>query len=225
MKRFLWLILLLSLGLNLGLGWRLVAHPGHEGFSEGRRFGPAGGRRGSGPAADPGGPNFHDGTRPAPGDTTAWRRIMQKRLDRLAERLELNEQQYAVFQESQEAGFRDFENLRQRVDVAQRRLFALTAAEDPDPQTIRDAVADVRLFRTSLDSLVTETMLKEMSALDPQQRRRYLEIIPWVKLTGGLGGPDGRGRPGGPGGPGPRNGPGRPDHQEFPAAGEAPRGQ
>lgn len=216
MKRFLWLILLLSLGLNLGLGWRLLSQSDRTGFPERPHFDPDGPHRDRDPDGRPDAPRFRDGTRPAPGDTTAWRRIMEERLARLAERLELDDEQYAAFRTAQEAGFRDFEKLRQRVQDAQRRLFTLAAAEDLDPQAIRDAVAQVRLFRTSLDSLVTETMLKEMGALDPEQRRRYMDIIPWVKLTGG---------PDGPGGRGGRNGPGGPDHHGFPGPGDGPTDQ
>lgn len=188
MKRFLWLILLLSLGLNLGLGWRLYSR------SEERGRGPGGPPFGRGERSRQGGSDFRQGGRPSPADTTAWRRIMDERLERMAARLELDERQRAVFRQAQQNAFLDFETLRQRVEQAQQELFRLTAAEQLDPDAVRSAVTEVRLFRSGLDSLVTETVLAEMAVLTPEQRREYLDIIPWVKLGGG---PD---RPGGPGG-------------------------
>jgi hypothetical protein len=60
-----------------------------------------------------------------------------------------------------------------------------------EPDSIRSAVRELTGRKAVLDSLVTETMLQELDSLNPQQRERYLRILPWSRAGAGGRGPRG----------------------------------
>lgn len=171
------LVLLVSLGLNLGFGlsvWR--------------------GRTGSGDHGHPGsGPEHSTGHRGhwAAQDTVARTRMFERRMDHIADLLELAPEQKGAFQRVHRETGRLL--MQKRVLIAEKRdlLHSLVTSEDVDQDGIRLAIADLGREQAVLDSLVAETVLQEMEILEPGQRGHYLEILSFEK--GGPGGRRGRG--------------------------------
>ena len=203
MKRFAWLILLISVGLNLGLGWRLLNRyraPAAESWgsldngSEGCswRQGRAGrdGRSGGGMIGQRRG-NFF---RPAPGDSGAWQEIMERRLIRITQRLDLDPEQVESFRVTHREAATRFRLERRRVQEAEDYMFHLASRSPVEPDSIRIAVRDLGRRKALLDSLVTEAMLKELDSLNPGQRELYLRILPWNRSGTAEKGPPGRGQ-------------------------------
>jgi Spy/CpxP family protein refolding chaperone len=175
------LVLLVSLGLNLGLGIRLL---GDREPSSGRR------------EASRGGDVRRSGHRWAEQDSFAREQMFDRRLDRIAEALELAPGQREVFREVHLKTGRLL--MRKRVLISEKRdqLQALVTGDGIDQERIRGVIADLGQEQAILDSLVAETMLQEMEVLDPGQRERYLEMLSFGK--GGPGhrrGSGGRGTP------------------------------
>lgn len=162
MKKGWMFLLLISLGLNLGLASRLV-RPGQEAALPG----PGGGAGG--------GPRWE---RPAPGDTTAWRQFMGRRVDHLAERLELSPEQVVHFRETHRATGQAMRLKRREVSQARKMLGELMAAETIDRPAVRRAMAEMGRRQVAMDSLAAETLLGELDILDPDQRVRYLDFLP-----------------------------------------------
>ena len=181
MKRFGWLVLLVSLGVNLGLGYRLLSPPvpaddSTWNFAEGKEHPRSGqysrGRRG-------GGPDDHAGfsTR----DSSQWRRIMSSRLERIAQRLELTPEQVATFRTTHQSNAPVLLAQRLKVDQTRDHLRAVIAGGAMDADLVRLAARDMASQQARLDSLITETMLLEMKILNSEQRAQYLQILPVFK--------------------------------------------
>lgn len=190
MKRYVWLLLLISLGLNVGLGWRLVSQS-RQAETEQRdgRFGDRSGRPG-GMGRDGGGfgGEGRDGfERPAPGDSVAWGRIMDHRIERMARRLDLEPEQVESFRRAIQENRGKFRSRRARIRRLEERLTDLTLATPVNPDSIRTALHELGQFRSSLDSLVTEAMLAELDSLTPEQRKEYLRLMPWSQSGKGHG--------------------------------------
>lgn len=194
MKRFGWLVLLVSLGLNLGLGWRLFSEarsrPGSEVSQRGLgggdhplRTGRHGGEGKSGRGLS--WERRSDFFRPAPGDSGAWCKIMEHRLERITEKLELDPEQVKSFRATQRDAAARFRDQRRLVEAAEGRLHALAATSAVQPDSIRAAVRELSARKALLDSLVTETMLRELESLSTEQRERYLQILPWSRSGAG----------------------------------------
>ncbi len=183
MKKGWMFLLLISLGLNLGLGLRLVRldQPATE-------FGP-----GSPGWSGRGG--LH-GQRPAPGDTTAWRRFMGRRLDHLADQLDLRPDQMANFREAQGSPGRPLRQKRRELGQARLRLRELMTEEVIDRAAVRRAMKAMGRQQAEMDSLVAETVLGELEFLDPDQRLRYLDFLPDRAGRGSGHGGRGRNQPG-----------------------------
>ena len=181
MKKGWVLVLLISLGLNLGFGLRLL---GDRGEPDGRRvFGRDGGiRRTPGRWADQ--------------DTTARRMMFTRRMERIAKMLDLRPEQREVFQKVHTETGRML--MQKRVLITQKRdlLHTLVTSDEVDQDRIRHAIAELGQEQAVLDSLVAETVLQEMAVLDSAQRTRYLAMLSFEK--------DGRVGRRGRGGPGPR---------------------
>lgn len=208
MSRLLRLVLLVSLGLNLGLGW--AALRGRDGDAA------RPGREGSTAAAF--GRNWRE--RPAPDDTAAWRRMMHHRIERLEGMLDLDPDQAEQLRLMQAANGPLMRQKREGVEAARQAVRASANGGDFDEARVRAALRDLRLAQAGLDSLAQEFLMQEFSVLDPGQRARYLEMLPldpWRSPRGGgRGGPDGPGGGNGPDDPGdgPRHGGGRRRAQE-----------
>lgn len=174
MKKGWVLVLLVSLGLNLGLGLRLL----------GDRRGP-----------DPRGSSRLDREarlthgRWADQDTTARKKMFARRMEHIAERLELSAGQREVFREVHQETGRVL--MQKRVLISEKRdlLHTLVTSDEVDQERIRGAIRELGQEQAVLDSLVAETVLQEMAVLNPDQRARYLEILSFEKnRRGGMGG-------------------------------------
>jgi len=156
------LILLISLGFNLGLGLRLLGDRGEQGglqqFERAGEF-----------------PRAHG--RWADQDTTARRKMFTRRVERIAVMLDLGPEQQEAFQQVH-AGTGHM-LMRQRVLIAEKRdlLHALMTNEEVDQDRVRGAIGELGREQAVLDSLVAETVLQEMAVLDLTQRARYLEVL------------------------------------------------
>ncbi len=179
MKRGWVLVLLISLGLNLGLGMRLL---GDRGEPDGRSYSRLDGesRRTYGRWSDQ--------------DTTARRKMFSRRMDRIAERLDLSAEQEEAFRQVHTETGRML--MQKRVLIGEKRdlLHSLVTSDEVDQDRIRSAIGELGKEQAVLDSLVAETVLQEMAVLDPDQRARYLEMLSFEKDH--LGGRRGRGASG-----------------------------
>ncbi len=178
MRRMGWLVLLISLGLNLGLGFRLWkatdAGPREE------RTERWSGRRGSSTHRE-GERGLRERFPTDQGDTSAWRGIMTRRLDRMAERLDLTPEQVQFLHGSQEANFPRFMDQRVQLEAARDRLHGIIVQAEVDPDSVRTAIRTVGLQQARFDSLITEALLKEMEVLEPAQRTGYLQLLPMLR--------------------------------------------
>ena len=181
MKKSWLLVLLISVGLNLGLGIRLLGDRGGPGgraeFRQNREF------RG-------------ERERWAAHDSVARKKMFTRRLDHMADGLDLSPEQREAFGKVHLDTGRLL--MRKRVLIGEKRdlLHSLVTDEQIDRESIHAAIADLGQEQAVLDSLVAETMLQEMEVLEPDQRARYLELLSFRR--GGAGhrrGPGGRGAP------------------------------
>jgi len=175
MKRVWFVLLALSLGLNAGLIYTVIAHhraPAPRDFEElgapPDRPGPRGARRGP-----------HRGP-----DRPAGAGFAQRRLDRMAKWLDLDATQQAamgaIFEESMPRVLAQ----RDAVQAARRRAAAQYLKPAVDPDSVRIAVRQLTAAQTALDSLVAETMSREAALLSPEQRARYFTAMPWGERGG-----------------------------------------
>jgi Spy/CpxP family protein refolding chaperone len=187
MKKVWILVLLISLGLNLGLGCRLYKQARQDRQTGAERLSGRGGREDR--PRRPGGGRRQDGrlAHPAPRDTSAWRQIMENRLAMVARRLELSPTQQESFRSVHRRAFAVLRDQRQLIETARQDLHEKIAAETVDPGEIRQLIQILGRRQAEMDSLITETMLQELASLTPEQRVRYLEILPWERGQGGKG--------------------------------------
>jgi Spy/CpxP family protein refolding chaperone len=179
--RWLWIALLLSLGLNVGLGWNLLQRaPGPEGpFAPDA---PRSGRdAGSGPALAP------------PTDPEQQTALLRHRLDRLTRRLGLTTgQRDALWEVHQRSGAEVFAR-RRALEDARGRMHALLGEPEADPRGLQAARREISTLQAELDSLVLGIMVEERSVLTPEQARRYRGLFPFGHHDGPRQGPGQRG--------------------------------
>jgi len=182
MKKILVLVLLISLGVNIGLGVRFwkrtcgVDHAGQElRHSHGTGFP---GRSGPGGRGTPRGGH----------DDAFWQEVMERRLAHVTERLGLDNEQSEAFKKTHREASAGFLAQRVKVQAARHRLMDAASAADFGVDTLRHLIADVGRQQAKLDSMVTETMLQEMEILNGEQRRQYMRILPVNRFGGGSGG-------------------------------------
>jgi hypothetical protein len=171
-KRWLWPLLLVSLGLNIGLGFRLATAP--EG---GTRVPDRSGRHVRHP----------DGLSGAMADSAAWSERVERRLARLLDRLDLDEDARREFASAHRRNAARVWSLGRELHLARLELRAV-AREPGDPRRVRAAVRRLTTAQTAFDSVIAETLLSELDALPADRQARYLELLPWQRW-----GPSGKG--------------------------------
>jgi Spy/CpxP family protein refolding chaperone len=181
------LVLALSIGLNLGLLWdewedrREIAVPAFPG-------GPGPAERP--PHAGPGeGPGFR-GPGGAPGPE-----LVEWRLRRLSERLDLGEEQRERLRTASREVLDRLVERRDEARIQRAAIRALLTAAEIDTAAVRRAVRDLRRQEAVHDSLIAEIMIREAEVLTPEQREIYFDHLPWSDGGGRRhGGPGHRGR-------------------------------
>jgi Spy/CpxP family protein refolding chaperone len=179
MRWLLVVILMVSLGLNLGLAWRLArTEDPPEPRDRSGRFGP--------------GHAMHDSTR--------WRGFLERRLERMRVELELDEEQVAAFRALHE-GAQGLGRQFRAIESGRRDVFRGIADGTRDADEVRRTLAELSRRQRSVDSLIVEKLLQELEILTPEQRPRYLEMLPGERFggpgehgPGTRGGKDGHGR-------------------------------
>jgi Spy/CpxP family protein refolding chaperone len=68
---------------------------------------------------------------------------------------------------------------RREVERARQDFHDACRSAAADPDSLRRLVKRLTLAQGRLDSLVTESLLRELETLTPEQRDRYLEAMPW----------------------------------------------
>lgn len=164
MNRLLRLLLLVSVGLNLGLGWALL------------RDRPAGSDGRDGHPRNAAGRAWRE--RPAPEDTAAWRRVMDRRIERLSGRLDLAPDQAESLHRLQLENGPLMHAARQRVESGREAVRAAVGADGFGDGQVRAALRDLRRAQADLDSLAQEFLMQEFAVLTPQQREHYARILP-----------------------------------------------
>lgn len=177
MKKLWVLILLVSLGLNLGLGLRFLQNKEYcpqvpEVMSRGK---------GSG-----------KGWEPSHSDTTAWRKLAGRRLNRLASHLNLTPEQKEIFAKSRADVGKRMMIRRSEMQIARTELLGLVADESTPQETLRRSFRDLAARQGEIDSVITEVLLLELEVLDQDQRIKYLDMLPMNQR--GHPGMHGRGR-------------------------------
>ncbi len=158
MKRGWLLLLILSLGLNVGLLFRPL-------------FG--------GPPLRPRFLNAADGPGGAASVHPRWDRFAERRLERLAGQLGLDPAQRERLLTIRRGGM---ESMSDRRDAVHRTRLALRTAylSDPvDTVAVRARLTELGAAQARVDSLVAAVMLREIAVLTPAQRAPYLEALPW----------------------------------------------
>ena len=175
MRKVWMLILLVSVGLNLGLAWRMYhredAAPDPEdrgGFRHGRAH------------------MAHD-------DSAGWHHMHEQRIDRITRRLDLSAEQVEGFEAAHRETGRLLREKSLLVKGTRTRLLELATEESLDETAVRETMATLSRQQANLDSLVAETMLEEMRNLDPDQRILYLKLLP-LEPGPAMGRRSGRGR-------------------------------
>jgi len=171
------MVFLVSLGLNLGLGLRLLKNQGQVPpcDEEVVREKPYGRDR-----------------RHSPGDTTVWRQMAERRLDRLANHLNLTADQKKVFAQTRAEVGNQMMVRRQEMHSSRTHLLDLVSDESTTPETLRHSIMDLAARQSEIDSVITEVLLKELEVLDADQRILYLDMLPMNNR--GHAGMQGRGR-------------------------------
>ena len=205
MKRW-WLVivLLLSLGVNVGIVAALVGH---------RWAGEAGGKGKEKETERP----VDD--RPLP-QLGGGQEEVPQRIVRLANQLGLEGDQRRKFISLQGSFFAD--TLRLRTDQAeiQRELRRSLGAPVPDQVHIDSLLQESGTTFTALEKAMTKNVLESRKLLKPDQERKFLKLLARLRLGPG---PGGQGGQGGGGGQGQPEQPRRPRRQEPPPPPPPPR--
>ena len=181
MKKYLvWVLLLVSLGLNAALLIRILDRPEKPVWR--RDMGPHG--HAVGPRAGNDGPGPRDGgERPdGSGGMGEGRRFTG---------LDLSEDQHERLQELRGGWQVQMDPLRRDMQTLFAEMRDLLTDESIDRERVGAARRRLAAIRAEVDSLVSEHLLEELELLTPEQRDRYLERMPWERFGGGA---RGRGR-------------------------------
>lgn len=180
MKRGWTIVLLVSLGLNLGLGLQLLLTGAWSDRSPAEHQ----------PAVALPSPELPDDEL-AP-DPQQIERLLQRRLDRLSARLDLSPaQRDALWDVHRHRGGQVFAR-RQELQRARDALQELYATGEPPLADAQAMQRRISTLQAALDSVVVEIMHHERAILTPQQRQEYRGFF--TPMRGGRG--EHPGRPG-----------------------------
>jgi Spy/CpxP family protein refolding chaperone len=170
------LVLLASLGLNVGLAMTLWQRPAAPPDA----------------ALAPPAPDWPEPDHPRPEEFIRDR--FAEMNARISEELGLSPEQQEVWRQARERALAGIWRHRLEVRDARRDLHSAMLAEKVDTVAVRGLVRRLTTTQAALDSLVAESFLAELAILTTDQRLLYLERMPWGDHEGRRG--HGRGRGG-----------------------------
>lgn len=157
MKKTWMFVLLLSLGCNLGLGYRLWQSQNPHILSHSEtsgKFGPS---------------------RP----DSLWRdNMIDRRLQHMTKALHLRPGQVVAMKAIQFSGGEKIRARGRRLKELRDGLRDLLLDQPANPKRLRAAMHRMGREQAELDSMVTETVLDELKILDEDQREAYLDMLP-----------------------------------------------
>jgi hypothetical protein len=75
--------------------------------------------------------------------------------------------------------FTQIQDRRREIRGTRRSLHAACLDSAVEADSVRFYVKRLATLQGHLDSMITETLLRELAVLTPAQRARYLETMPW----------------------------------------------
>lgn len=178
MKRVWFLVLAASVGLNAALLWQQFATPrpaGQAPWSE------------RAPEAVPGrgpGPRGERADRPG-GEPPAYAEMQERRLERMAHRLDLDEAQIGRLREIAFAHGTEMDSLRAAARAERGRIRDLLGAAELDADAVREASRRLREIDARIETRITENLILEAGVLSPAQRLEYLDMMRFAGPRGG----------------------------------------
>ena len=160
MKRGWMIVLLLSLGLNVGLGANYLRH-----------------RQPPPPPPEAPGPD-DDTERPA-ASREQVEQYMRHRLDRMAQELDLSDEQQGRLWNLHETVGREVFSRRAAMFEARGRLREVYRQDPLDRDLLRTMQRKMSALQADLDSVVVEILFEERSILTPEQRQNYGGMFPF----------------------------------------------
>lgn len=179
-QKIFYLILAVSLGLNIGLVATTMIHRTNL-PPQGPPSGPGGG-----PGGDPGSP-------PDP------QTMVEQHVRGITRHLDLDPQQQQAIRVIMEQRAPQLIEYQMAAAEAARRLVEVFASPDFDPQEFQRLTAQTSLARASLDSLSAVMLVEETAVLTVDQRQKYAKVAPTIhsnpQRPQAEGGPPGRDGP------------------------------
>lgn len=157
MKRILAIALALSVGLNVGF---LVRELREE---------------------PPRGPKPPRGESRRP----SFERIFERHVERVQRELELDDAQVSALRDVHGTMLPQILEAEAWVEELRDEAAHAFTNVDQSPAEFRALVREVQASRARLDSLLTEVLLGEVAALEPEQRERYIRTNPWGRRLDG----------------------------------------
>jgi len=179
MKQLIWIVLFISLGLNLGLAYRVLSgrqatgDPTLRPVTERREWTtPRGDRPWRRPSSS------------VLADSSGWAEMARNRLGRLAVRLGLAGEQRERFTAVHLAAATEIREQRLALYDSRSDLYRLYTEPEIDRDAVGAAAAEIAVLQGRLDALVADVLFEELTLLDAEQRARYLALMPWEVGSG-----------------------------------------
>ena len=176
MKRAWFLLLALSLGLNVGLLYVTL--------SPRSLAGPAGDEIAAPALQVPAAPPPGEGHLCSPADPLSCDKLLRRRLHRMAGMLHLEagqrDEMHGILGEMLPRIMAE----RERVQRMRARIHEEYMKPAIDPGLVRTFVADLNAAQARLDSLTAETILRESEVLSVEQRSGYFGSMAWEGCRG-----------------------------------------
>jgi len=157
------LILLISLGLNLGLGVRLLSDRGEMPNGTVKKGCEV---------------NSTLDCAPAGKESTSRAQLAERRLERLASHLGLTPEQKKIFAQTRAEVGSGMMIRRGEMLSAKTDLLDLVVDESTPPEMLRRSFRELVNRQAEIDSVITEVLLRELEILNPDQRVQYLKMLP-----------------------------------------------
>jgi Spy/CpxP family protein refolding chaperone len=166
MKRLVFPLLMVSLGLNLGLLYQHLADAGGKRWPAERRRAPLEAHRREHREFDPS-------------------RLVEHRMRQMVHTLDLTGEQQGATRGVLERFVPQIVERRRTLETAHRNLQQELAMPSVDDEQFRARVGELNRAQSAIDSLVAEAMLAEARVLTPEQRGLYLELTPFGPMMDG----------------------------------------